>query len=59
MFGFIGFLMMTNGFAVASEVQGVVLGPILEKNFGNALIANGMDLTVFITRSKHDCRLIP
>jgi putative tricarboxylic transport membrane protein len=49
-FGFIGFLMMTNGFPVAAVVLGIVLGPILEKNFRNALIANNMDLTVFITR---------
>jgi putative tricarboxylic transport membrane protein len=49
-FGFIGFLMMTNGFPVASVVLGIVLGPILEKNFRNALIANDMDMTVFITR---------
>jgi len=49
-FGFIGFLMMTNGFPVAAVVLGIVLGPILEKNFRNALIANDMDLTVFITR---------
>ncbi len=49
-FGFIGFLMMTNGFPVAAVVLGIVLGPILEKNFRNALIANNMDVTVFVTR---------
>ena len=49
-FGFIGFLMMTNGFPVAAVVLGIVLGPILEKNFRNALIANNMDVTVFLTR---------
>jgi putative tricarboxylic transport membrane protein len=49
-FGIIGFLMMTNGFPVAAVVLGIVLGPILEKNFRGALIANDMDLTVFFTR---------
>lgn len=49
-FGIVGFFMMTHGFPVASVVLGIVLGPILEKNFRNALIANDMDLTVFLTR---------
>lgn len=49
-FGVIGFLMMTNGFPVAAVVLGIVLGPILEKSFRGALIANDMDLTVFFTR---------
>lgn len=49
-FGVIGLLMLGHGFPVAAVVLGIVLGPILETNFRNALIANDMDLTVFITR---------
>tara|TARA_R100000365_G_C2729446_1_gene59964 strand:- start:167 stop:1096 length:930 start_codon:yes stop_codon:yes gene_type:complete len=49
-FGAIGYLMMRYGFPVAATVIGIVLGPILETNFRNALIANNMDITVFVTR---------
>ena len=49
-FGAVGYLMMRYGFPVAATVIGIVLGPILETNFRNALIANNMDVTVFITR---------
>lgn len=49
-FGAIGYFMMRYGFPVAAAVIGIVLGPILETNFRNALVANNMDLTVFVTR---------
>ena len=49
-FGVIGFLMISNGFPVAAVVLGIVLGPILETNFRNALVANDMDISVFVTR---------
>ena len=50
LFGTLGFLMISNGFPVAAVVLGIVLGPILETNFRNALIAHDMDMTVFLTR---------
>jgi putative tricarboxylic transport membrane protein len=34
----------------APAVLGIVLGPILEQNLRNALTANQMDATVFLTR---------
>lgn len=49
-FGAIGFAMLRYGFPVAAVVLGIVLGPILEVNFRNALVANNMDATVFVTR---------
>ncbi|WP_338084740.1 tripartite tricarboxylate transporter permease [Devosia subaequoris] len=50
LFGAIGYLMIRYGFPVAATVIGIVLGPILETNFRNALVANNMDITVFVTR---------
>jgi putative tricarboxylic transport membrane protein len=45
-----GFLLACFGFPMPPLVIGMVLGPIVEVNLRNALIANQMDPTIFITR---------
>jgi putative tricarboxylic transport membrane protein len=49
-FGLLGFLMVRFKIPTAPAVLGIVLGPILEQNLRNALTANQMDATVFLTR---------
>ncbi len=45
-----GYALARFGFAMAPLVLGVVLGPIVEVNLRNALAANDMDPSVFVTR---------
>ena len=50
-FGLIGYLMKKNGFAAAPVVLGMILGPMLESNFRQALIfSRGHFLSYFISR---------
>lgn len=49
-FGAIGFIMVRYKFPVAPAVLGLVLGPILESNLRNALVANDMNVFIFFTR---------
>ncbi|WP_119462311.1 tripartite tricarboxylate transporter permease [Rhodospirillaceae bacterium SYSU D60014] len=48
--GLAGFILTCFGFPMPPLVIGLVLGPIVEVNLRNALIANQMDPTVFLTR---------
>ncbi len=48
--GLFGYVLVRFGFPMAPIVIGLVLGPIIETNLRNGLIANDMDVTVFITR---------
>ncbi len=48
--GATGYVLARFGFPMAPIVIGLVLGPIIEVNLRNALVANDMDLTVFATR---------
>lgn len=48
--GVAGYVIARFGFPMAPIVIGLVLGPIIEVNLRNALVANDMDLTVFATR---------
>ncbi|MEX0731237.1 MAG: tripartite tricarboxylate transporter permease [Aquisalimonadaceae bacterium] len=48
--GMIGYVLLRFGVSMAPVVLGLVLGPIIEVNMRNALIANDMDFTVFFTR---------
>ncbi len=49
-FGFIGYLFERFRFPIAPLVLGVILGPIAEESFMNAMISFGNDWTVFFTR---------
>ncbi|WP_373090051.1 tripartite tricarboxylate transporter permease [Sneathiella sp.] len=48
--GIAGYILARFGFPMAPIVIGLVLGPIIEINLRNSLVANDMDPTVFITR---------
>ena len=48
--GTAGFVLARFGFPMAPIILGLVLGPIIEVNLRNALAANDMDLTIFLTR---------
>jgi len=48
--GVIGFFLEANGFPVAPVVLGLVLGPIVEKNFMMSMIKTDWDATQFFTR---------
>lgn len=48
--GVVGYVLLRFGFSMAPIVLGIVLGPIIEVNLRNALIANDMNFGVFITR---------
>lgn len=48
--GVLGFLMERYGFPVAPVVLGIVLGPIVERNFMQAVIATDWNLALFFTR---------
>lgn len=48
--GIIGYILVRFGFPMAPIVIGLVLGPIIEINLRNGLVANDMDMTVFFTR---------
>lgn len=48
--GVLGYVLVRFGFPMAPIVIGLVLGPIIETNLRNGLIANDMDVTVFFTR---------
>lgn len=45
-----GYLLEANGFPVAPVVLGIVLGPIVEKNFMMSMIKTDWDMTQFFTR---------
>ena len=45
-----GYVLARFGFPMAPIVIGLVLGPIIEVNLRNGLVANDMDVTVFVTR---------
>ncbi|MCY4396402.1 MAG: hypothetical protein OXC10_14840, partial [Rhodospirillaceae bacterium] len=45
-----GYVLIRFGFPMAPVVLGLVLGPMIETNLRNALTANDMDATVFLTR---------
>lgn len=49
-FGLIGYLFERFRFPIAPMVLGVILGPIAEESFMNAMISHGNDWTVFFTR---------
>lgn len=48
--GIAGYGLARFGFPMAPIVIGLVLGPIIEVNLRNGLVANDMDLSVFLTR---------
>jgi len=48
--GLIGYFLEANGFPVAPVVLGIVLGPIVEKNFMMSMIKTDWDVTQFFTR---------
>jgi putative tricarboxylic transport membrane protein len=48
--GIAGYVLVRFGFPMAPIIIGLVLGPIIEINLRNGLIANDMDLTAFFTR---------
>ena len=48
--GVLGYLLERNGFPLAPVVLGLVLGPIVEKNFMQSVIKTNWDLTQFLTR---------
>ncbi|WP_037062752.1 tripartite tricarboxylate transporter permease [Pseudonocardia acaciae] len=50
LFGVLGYLMERTGFPLAPVVLGLVLGPIVEKNFMQSVIKTDWDLTQFFTR---------
>jgi putative tricarboxylic transport membrane protein len=49
-FGVIGYLFERLRFPIAPMVLGVILGPMAEESFLNAMISHGNDWTVFFTR---------
>jgi putative tricarboxylic transport membrane protein len=49
-FGFLGYLFERFRFPIAPLVLGVILGPLAEEAFMNAMISFGNDWTVFFTR---------
>ncbi len=49
-FGLIGYLFERFRFPIAPLVLGVILGPIAEESFMNAMISFGNDWTIFFTR---------
>jgi TctA family transporter len=48
--GVIGYFLEANGFPVAPVVLGLVLGPLVEKNFMMSMIKTDWDVTQFFTR---------
>ena len=48
--GVVGYFLEANGFPVAPVVLGLVLGPIVEKNFMMSMIKTEWDVTQFFTR---------
>jgi putative tricarboxylic transport membrane protein len=48
--GVLGYLLERNGFPLAPVVLGLVLGPIVEKNFMQSVIKSNWDLTQFFIR---------
>ncbi len=48
--GILGYLLERYGFPLAPVVLGIVLGPIVEKNFMQSVIKTDWDLTQFLTR---------
>ena len=48
--GVVGYFLEANGFPVAPVVLGLVLGPIVEKNFMMSMIKTEWDVTMFFTR---------
>ena len=48
--GILGYLLERYGFPLAPVVLGLVLGPIVEKNFMQRVIKTNWDLTQFLTR---------
>jgi putative tricarboxylic transport membrane protein len=48
--GVLGYLLERGGFPLAPVVLGLVLGPIVEKNFMQSVIKTNWDLTQFLTR---------
>ncbi|MHA6621570.1 tripartite tricarboxylate transporter permease [Pseudonocardia sp. DLS-67] len=48
--GVVGYLLERSGFPLAPVVLGLVLGPIVEKNFMQSVIKTNWDLTQFLTR---------
>ena len=49
-FGLVGYLFERFRFPIAPLVLGVILGPLAEESFMNAMISFGNDWTVFFTR---------
>jgi putative tricarboxylic transport membrane protein len=49
-FGVVGYLFDRFKFPIAPMVLGVILGPLAEESFLNAMISHGNDWTVFFTR---------
>jgi putative tricarboxylic transport membrane protein len=49
-FGLIGYVFERLRFPIAPMVLGVILGPLAEESFLNAMISHGNDWTVFFTR---------
>ena len=48
--GVVGYLLSRTGLPMAPLVLGIVLSPIIERNFRDALSVHDMDCTVFLTR---------
>lgn len=49
-FGVIGYFMERHGYPVAPAVLGIVLGPIIERNFMSSVIKTNWDFSQFFTR---------
>ncbi len=50
LFGVLGFFMRRYDLPIPPLVMGVILGPMAEEYFLTSMVANGNDLTVFVTR---------
>jgi TctA family transporter len=48
--GFLSFIMQENGFPVAPIILGMVMGPLLEENFMQAMIASQGNFLIFLAR---------
>ena len=48
--GLLAYLMEENGFPIAPAILGIVLGPLVERNFMTSMMKGGGDLTHFFSR---------
>jgi putative tricarboxylic transport membrane protein len=50
LFGVVGFFMRRWDLPIPPLVMGIILGPMAEQYFLTSMVANGNDVTVFVTR---------